>query len=223
MTNLAISPDIITHSLNEVAVGQRAQDSYINLTAMCKAAGKEWSAYRRNQTTEEFIHTLSRSLQIHRDLLIQTITTGPNEERGTWGHPRVAIHLAMWCSAVFAVQVTGWVEEWYRSRHNPLETPLQPYRDFLRLIREVKVLLEELGMYEPPDQLRLADTVRNVLLAAHGQLQLPGQTALAVEVLSEEGRMWSVGERLIDCGYPARYASTEDKRSHRYLIRLGKL
>ena len=104
-----------------------------------------------------------------------------------------------------------------------MEMPLQPYHDFLRLIREVKVLLEELGMYEPPDQLRLADTVRNVLLAAHGQLQLPGRTALAPEVLSEEGRMWSVGERLIDRGYPPRYASTEDTRGHRYLIRIGKI
>ena len=80
-------------------------------------------------------------------------------------------------AADFAVQVTGWVEQWFRTRHNPMEAPLQPYHDFLGLIREVKVLLEDLGMYEPTDQLRLADTTRNVLLAAHGQLQLPRRVA----------------------------------------------
>lgn len=223
MASIVLSSEIITRSLNQVGIGQRAQDGYINATALCKAAGKEWSNYRQNKTTQEFIEALAPVLEIPRTDLTQTVQGGEPNRQGTWVHPRVAIHLAMWCSAEFAVQVTGWVEEWYRSRRNPLETPLQPYHDFLRLIREVKLLLEELGMYEPPDQLRLADTVRNVLLAAHGQLQLPGRMSLSAGVLPEEGRMWSVGERLIDRGYPPRYASTEDESGHRYLIRIGKI
>jgi KilA-N domain len=95
-------PDVIVHSVNNVSIGQRADDGYINSTPMCQAAGKEWSGYRRLQSSEEFLEALSRSLQIHRDLLIQTITTGPNEQRGTWVHPQVAIHCAMWCSEEFA-------------------------------------------------------------------------------------------------------------------------
>lgn len=31
--------------------------------------------------------------------------------QGTWIHRRVAIHLAQWCNAKFAVRVSGWVEE----------------------------------------------------------------------------------------------------------------
>ena len=116
----------------------------------------------------------------------------------------------MWCSPQFAVQVVTWVETWFRMQRTPMGAPLQQYHDFLGLIREVKVLLEDLGMNEPPDQLRLADTTQNVLLAAHGQLQLPGRVAATAETLSEEGRMWSVGERLIDRGYPARYANARD-------------
>ena len=129
----------------------------------------------------------------------------------------------MWCSPQFAVQVVTWVETWFRTQRTPMGAPLQQYHDFLGLIREVKVLLEDLGMNEPPDQLRLADTTRNVLLAAHGQLQLPGRVAATAETLSEEGRMWSVGERLIDRGYPARYANARDERGHRYLVRIGKI
>jgi KilA-N domain len=223
VTNLTISPDIITRSLNQIVIGQRAHDCFINATALCKAAGKEWYGYKRTKENQAFLDELARSPQICGDPIIEEITTGPNDYRGTWVHSQVAIHLAMWCSPAFAVQVTGWVEEWYRSHRNPLETPLQQYHDFLQLIREVKALLEEIGMYEPPDQLRLADTVRNVLLAAHGQLQLPRNTAIATEMLPAERRMWSVGERLIDRGYSPRYASTEDERGHRYLVRIGKI
>jgi hypothetical protein len=58
----------------------------------------------------------------------------------------VAIHLAMWCRAEFAVQVTGWVEQWYQMQENPLHNPLRVYHDMLALIREVKTMLEELHM-----------------------------------------------------------------------------
>jgi hypothetical protein len=58
VTNLAISSDVITRSLNQVAVGQRTQDGYVNATAICQAANKEWSGYRRNQTTDEFLDAL---------------------------------------------------------------------------------------------------------------------------------------------------------------------
>jgi hypothetical protein len=220
MPNLALSCDIITRSLNQVGIGQRIQDGYINATAMCQAAGKRWDNYAQNQSSQEFWQALSEKTGI--PVFSESGLVQSKQRIGTWVHPLIALDIAAWCDPYFKVQVYQWVEEWYRTRRNPLEAPLQPYHDFLRLIREVKAVLEELGMYEPPDQLRLADTTRNVLLAAHGQLQLPGHPDLAGEVLSEEGRMWSVEERLVDRGYPARYASTEDQRGHRYVVRIGK-
>jgi hypothetical protein len=105
------TPAIIVRSLNQLTVGQRASDGYINATAMYQAAGKQWKHYHENQTTREFFVALAGSVGIPTDLLTSTIMTGPNEQRGSWVHPRVAIHLAMWCSAEFAVHVTGWVEQ----------------------------------------------------------------------------------------------------------------
>jgi hypothetical protein len=35
------------------------------------------------------------------------VATGPNEQRGTWVHLQVAIHLAVWCSPTCAVQVAA--------------------------------------------------------------------------------------------------------------------
>ena len=36
---------------------------------------------------------------------------GNNEQRGTWGHPKVAIRFAQWCSDNFAVQVDIWIDQ----------------------------------------------------------------------------------------------------------------
>jgi hypothetical protein len=56
---------------------------YVNATAVCQAAGKEWSGYRRTQIAEDFLEALARFLQIRRDLLTHIVTTDPNEPRGT--------------------------------------------------------------------------------------------------------------------------------------------
>jgi hypothetical protein len=214
-------PSIIIHLSNEIAIGQRIADGYISATAMCKATGKEWSNYRQNQATAEFLEALASSLGIPRDLIVQVVTTGPNDQRGTWVHPRVAIHLAMWCSATFAVQVTGWVEEWYATRRNPLVADaLSPCHAMLNLIREVKGLLQDLEMYGDQDQLVFADQARNVLLAASEHIALPASPAS--QEPTESPRMWSVGDRIVELGYPQRLVNMRDRRSHRYLMLIGK-
>jgi hypothetical protein len=48
------------------------------------------------------LEVLSGSVQIPTDQLIQVNeSTGSNESRGTWGHPKVAIRFAQWCSDEF--------------------------------------------------------------------------------------------------------------------------
>lgn len=103
--------EIISHTYNNVTVQQRAGDGYINATAACKANGKLWADYKRQKAAQDFVVQLSRSMGIPIDVLIQTISTGSNEERGTWVHPRVAINLGQWLDAKFAVAVTEWVFE----------------------------------------------------------------------------------------------------------------
>jgi hypothetical protein len=103
---------LVPHTYQGAVIQQRLTDGYINATAMCKAAGKEWSAYRRTDTTEAFLKALQGSLKNHRDPLVQSVVAGLNEHRGTWVHPQVAIHLAQWVSPEFAVLVSEWVFEW---------------------------------------------------------------------------------------------------------------
>lgn len=91
---------------NGVAIQGRPSDQYINATAMCKATGKQYNDYSRLGQTEEFLVALSQQTGIPVcDLVISIKGTG------TWVHRRVAIHLAQWCSADFAVWVSGRIEE----------------------------------------------------------------------------------------------------------------
>lgn len=80
-------------------------DRYVSLTDMAQAAGKLLADWNRAKTSKSYLETLSRSMGIPIDQLIQiNESTGDNDSRGTWGHPKVAIRFAQWCSDEFAVQ-----------------------------------------------------------------------------------------------------------------------
>src|SRR5215217_4340652 len=92
----------------------RPSDGFINATKMCESGRKTWSNYYQLAKTTKYITELERSLGIARELLVRQITDGPNNSRGTWVHPRIAINLASWISAVFEVKVSGTIERYIR-------------------------------------------------------------------------------------------------------------
>lgn len=100
---------LIVREFNGQGIEQRPKDGYMDATAMCRATGKKWSHYWSNKTTQEFVGELARSAGIPADLLVESNTGGVNESRGTLVHPKLAMHLAQWCSPRFAVVVSGWV------------------------------------------------------------------------------------------------------------------
>lgn len=118
---------LVPHTYQGSLIQQRAADGYINATAMCKASGKEWSNYRQNSTTRDFLEALEGSLGIPRDIIVQSVTTGANETRGTWVHPQVAINLAQWLSADFAVKVSQWVFDWMSGKGIPQKPAELPF------------------------------------------------------------------------------------------------
>lgn len=103
---------LIHHQVDGSLVNQRAIDGYVNATEMCKAVGKKFNDYSRLSATGEFLEELSRSAGIPADQLVLTVGFGPNNTRGTWVHPDVAINLGQWCSPKFAVAVSRWIREW---------------------------------------------------------------------------------------------------------------
>lgn len=124
---------LVPHSYQGALIQQRSADGYINATAMCRAAGKEWAHYHANGTTKAFLAALEGSLGITRDHIVQSIMIGANESRGTWVHPQVAIHLAQWLSPEFAVKVTEWVYEWMSGKH-PSDKVWKQFEDRVSLV-----------------------------------------------------------------------------------------
>lgn len=123
---------LISHKVNETDIPQRSGDGYINATKLCQAAGKRWHNYIRNETTGAFMRALSEKTRISVLLLNQQVTT-PNGVSSTWVHPKVAIHLAQWLSADFAVQVSEWVYDWTSGSHQPTKMPFHLERHMINL------------------------------------------------------------------------------------------
>jgi len=112
---------------NDAGIARRDSDGYVNATAMCQANGKEWKNYFQTDRAKAYIAALSESLGIPADQLVITTTTGPNEFRGTWIHPRIAVDLARVLGPAFAVWMDGWFLEAHQLASQPLQRPLDQY------------------------------------------------------------------------------------------------
>lgn len=107
-------------TLNGITILSR-EDGFINATALCKAGGKEFKHWNSLEHTKEFIKVFEetqnkRSVAIPTDpnsnfQSIHIIKNGPNNKRGSWVHPIVAVQLAQWISPTFAAQVSQWIYE----------------------------------------------------------------------------------------------------------------
>lgn len=118
--------DLIPRQAQGAVIHQRPNDGYINATAMCQAAGREFKHYNENKTTKAFISALASEVGIPTSVLVQSVSGGDPRLQGTWVHPQVAIHLAQWLSPQFAVQVTQWVYDWMSGKAKPVQ-PAVPY------------------------------------------------------------------------------------------------
>lgn len=113
MTDFQLPIPFVNHEVDNNFIQQRIDDGYINATALCKSVKKQFYDYSRLSSTKEFLDVLSTETGIPVSELVRTIKGGNNLElQGTWVHPDVAINLAQWASAKFAVMVSRWVRDW---------------------------------------------------------------------------------------------------------------
>jgi hypothetical protein len=196
MTNLTPVDILVTRTWNSTPISRRTADGYVNATAMCKANGKEWSNYYKSERTSQYLQALQGSLP-NGGHLVQVIGTGPNEGRGTYVHPRLAVDLARWISPEFAVWLDGWFLEKVVEQSQPVPQPLQltPEVTLACLERSVN-LLERIGGFDDRDRIQFSDMIRNTAARASGGLLLPpGAEFMAVTDL------------LLECGASATEAS----------------
>ena len=164
----------ITRTWNGTPIARRTTDGYVNATAMCKANSKQWNDYWRTDRATEYLEALSTETGIPVSSLCLSVKGGAHQ--GTWIHPRVAIDLARWLNARFAVWMDGWFMEELEARASQVQEapPVLNPQESLDLIERGYDLLERFGVADDRDRLQFGDMVRNVAArAAGGALLLP--------------------------------------------------
>ncbi|MFO7628206.1 MAG: KilA-N domain-containing protein [Prochlorococcaceae cyanobacterium] len=159
--------------LNGTPISRRTTDGYVNATAMCRANGKQWSKYRESDRCQTYLDALAETSEIR---MFDLIESRQGQGGGTWVHPQVAVDLARWISAPFAVWMDGWfLESVQQAQPAPLETPLPRLREaeVIALVERSIGLFERLGGLDQRDQLLFKDIVRSNALTASSGL-LPG-------------------------------------------------
>lgn len=154
---------MILRSFDGHEIGQRQTDGYMDATAMCQANGKKWSHYWSNQSTQEFVQALAADAGIPASALVEVRRGGTVNEQGTYVHPKLAIHLAQWCSARFAVLVSGWVLDLLTTgRATMVPEPVDPVLAMIETARAT--YLKQIEMQKQLDDAnrRLADAERKV-------------------------------------------------------------
>lgn len=94
---------------------QYKDNGYINLTKMCKQAGRKFNHYFRTKPTKEYLEALSAETNIVVADLIEKRVGGVPSEQGTYGHPLVAINLAQWLSPEFAVAAAQLMQSYIKA------------------------------------------------------------------------------------------------------------
>ena len=164
-------PALVSRSWNGTPISRRITDGYVNATAMCKANRKQWSKYRESDRCQTYLDALAETSGIRTFDLIES---RQGQGGGTWVHPLVAVDLARWISAPFAVWMDGWfLESVQQAQPAPVETTAPRLREaeVISLVERSIVEFERLGGLDERDQLLFKDIVRsNVLTASSGLL-----------------------------------------------------
>jgi hypothetical protein len=157
---------------NGTPISRRTTDGYVNATAMCKANGKQWNDYWRTDRATAYLEALCTEAGIPVSSLCLSLKGGSHQ--GTWIHPQVAVDLARWISAPFAVWMDGWfLESIQQAQPAPVETtpPRLREAEVIALVERSIGLFERLGGLDQRDELLFKDIVRsNVLTASSGLL-----------------------------------------------------
>ena len=105
---------IQSFNFGNIAVSFRA-DGYLNATAVATHFGKQPRDYLKTEQTQQYIAVLADFLSTKTKILVKenqivNVKNG-GSERGTWLHPKLAIHFARWLDPKFAVWCDEQIEQ----------------------------------------------------------------------------------------------------------------
>jgi hypothetical protein len=167
--------NIIPRNWNGRTIRQRS-DGYMSATDMCIACGKRWDNWNRLDSTKDYLEALKNKhySDVSEWGLVDSKVGGLPDTTGTWVYRKVAIRLAQWLSADFAIQVDEWIEELLTTGKVQLsnESPQQPkYLPALEQADKAISIAERyekvFGKINPQIEQHLKDLIGNTLLEAN--------------------------------------------------------
>jgi hypothetical protein len=139
----------LVRSWNSQTIRQR-EDGYVCLTDMAKSTGKKFSHWNQLDSSKNYLNVLSSVTGIPATGLVQVFQGGLPESQGTWGHPKVSLRFAQWCSEEFAVQVDIWVDELLTKGTVSLQPQNQPQysESLMRVAPAFRNMLTGFGVHD---------------------------------------------------------------------------
>ena len=92
---------------------------YINATKLCRDGGNHFRTWIRNSNSEKLVQIVMSTYELTRNEVLITISGGRNTIiRGTYVHPDLIPHIAMWISPKFGITISRIINEWRQLSHN---------------------------------------------------------------------------------------------------------
>ena len=116
---------IQSFQFNNIPVSFR-DDGYLNATAVAAHFSKLPKDFLKNEQTQEYIAELADNLSKRRKILLDknqlVIVKHGGNNRGTWLHPKLAVHFARWLDPKFAVWCDEQIEQILSGSPSPKTT-----------------------------------------------------------------------------------------------------
>ena len=188
-------------SYDGTPISRRTTDGYVNATAMCKANNKQWNDYFRTDRATQYLEALSA--KTGNPVLGPTglvVANVGGDHSGTWVHPQVAVDLARWISAPFAVWMDGWFLESTNGKTSVQPEPVAALpNQTLATVAQAIDLLNILGGIDDRQEQILRDVVLQAAVKSGGGGLLPPA--------APEEEWISLSEYFIEIGCPAHKAT----------------
>jgi hypothetical protein len=180
MDMLAPQDPLDVRAWNGTPISRRTTDGYVNATAMCKANNKQWSKYRESDRCQTYLDALAETSVIR---MFDLIESRQGQGGGTWVHPQIAVDLARWISAPFAVWMDSWfIDEVKRQTITPASPqPQISGASVLNLLKESADFIRDLGCFDDRDKILFSDLARNNAMRVNSDFLLPpGEEEMAL-------------------------------------------
>ena len=152
---------------------------YINATKLCNGADKQFRQYQRLESSKTLIEALEKSTGINKDDLVHTLEYTSNDHKGIFVHPKLIVHIAIWCSAEYGLAVSDIVLAYHaKELQDKIEEAKEEKESILSLMKKERKEAKA-ARKEAREEIEQAKLERKQARAEHKQARADAEQARA--------------------------------------------